>query len=157
MYGYKAFNKGLTDNYGNIYELNKNYFYDGNIKFKQSGFHFCENLEDVLRYYNSFERDIEICLIKAFGNIVTYNDEYYGYYNMHSSSNFMILKVLSRKEIIDIMLNTNEVRICRFIMGFKLTEDEIDIILNKFNSKMIIDYISYYQKNDKDVFKRARR
>lgn len=98
MYGYKVFNKGLTGNYGNTYELNKNYFYEGNIKFKHSGFHFCEHLEDTLRYYNSFESDIEICLIKAFGTIVTYNDEYYGYYDMHSSSNFIILKVYLEKK-----------------------------------------------------------
>lgn len=155
MYGYKAFNKGLIDNYGNVYELNKKYLYEGKIKFKQSGFHFCKNMEDVLRYYNSFERDIEICLIKAEDVIEDYDDDYYGYYDMHSSSSFIILKVLSREEIIDIMLETNEIRICRFIQGFKLTEEEIKLILNKYNR--VEDYILYYQKNDEDAFRRRKK
>ncbi len=157
IFGFKAFNKGLIDNYGNKYEVLKHYHFSGDVKFQKGGFHFCENIEDVLRYYTSFEKDIEICFVKGYGIISSFEDDYYGYYNMYASSDFKILKVLTKEEILDIILNTNEKRICRFISLYKLTEEEIDIILNKYNTEKIKKYILYYQKNDKKAFERKRK
>ena len=53
----------------------KEYYIEGPIKFKERGFHFCKNLEDVFRYYNGFDENTVICEVEGFGEIDTYNDE----------------------------------------------------------------------------------
>lgn len=153
--GYKAYNN-MNDRFNNSYEIGKEYYIEGPIKFKERGFHFCKNLEDVFRYYNGFDENTVICEVEGFGEIDTYNDEYYGYYDMYASSNIKIIKVLSREEIIDIIINRNIDSIKRFISGFKLTEEEELIILNKFKEEIIEKYINYYQKNDEKAFTKKR-
>ena len=154
--GYKAYDN-MNDRFNNEYEVGKEYFVDGPIKFKQCGFHFCKNLEDVFRYYDGFDENTVICEVEGYGDIDTYNDEFYGYYDMYASSNLKIIKVLSREEIIDIVINRSIDSIKRFISGFKLTETEEKMILDKFKEEVIEKYISYYQKNDKEAFQRKRK
>ena len=57
MLGYKCFNENLTNRYNTKFEIGKIYHVNGNIKFGNNGngFHICKNLEDTLRYFNSFE------------------------------------------------------------------------------------------------------
>lgn len=50
MKGYKGFTKDLTCQ-GFKYELGKEYEHKGTVDLCRSGFHFCENPLDVLRYY----------------------------------------------------------------------------------------------------------
>ena len=153
LLGYKSFKENLSDNFGNQYELNKIYTYKGEIKFGKSGFHFCTNLEDTLRYFNSFNEKVEIALIKGFKNIHYGEDTYNDFYDMYATSDMEILKVLSRKEIIDYMLKTNnDIRINRFISLYKLTEEEINVLLNSEYKPKIYKHISYYQYNNKDAF-----
>ena len=154
--GYKAYNN-MNDRFNNIYELDQEYEVKGPVKFRKNGFHFCKNIEDVFRYYDGFDQNTIICEVEGYGEIDTYNDEYYGYYDMYASSKIKILKVLSRDEIIDIVINEGLDEIKRFIAGFKLNNDEIELILEKFNEETVEKYINYYQKDDKEAFQRKRK
>ena len=80
-------------------------------------------------------------------------DEYYGYYDMYCVEKMKIIKELSRKEIIDIGLNLNEIRIKRFLSTLILTEEEIELFKNKYNGKRdVINTISYYQEGNKNIY-----
>lgn len=154
--GYKCFNEDLTNRYGIKYEIGKIYSKKGQITYGNNGhgFHFCKNLEDTLRYFNGVDEEISICLVKGFGNIVEYEDEYNGYYDMYSSENIEIIKKLDRNEIINYAINLNEIRVCRFIQCFKLNNDEIELFKERFsNLKRVLQYLNYYQLNEKDAFK----
>ena len=154
--GYKAFHN-MKDRNGTTYEIGETYTIDGDAKYQERGFHFCEKLEDVLRFYDGFSDNINICLVEGSGNIDTYNDEYYEYFDMHSASAITILKELSREEIINTVLEQNIHSIMRFISGFKLTQKEIKAISAEYKEQIIKDYIDYYQHEDKTAFTRKKR
>lgn len=154
--GYKCFNEDLTNRYGINFEIGKIYSTKGEIKFGNvgNGFHFCKNIEDTFRYFDIFAQNVTVCIVRGFGNIVEYEDEYNGYYNMYVSENIEILRELTREEIIQTMLNSNEIKVCRFIQTFKLTNEEIEMFKKRFSSYSIISkYIEYYQLNNKEIFK----
>ena len=153
--GYKCFDKNLINRYGFQYEIGKIYSVNGKLKFGNhgNGFHFCKNLEDTFRYYDAMHNDIDICLVIGFGNIVEYEDKYYGYYDMYCAEKLLILRKLTRSEIIEYGYNLNEIRINRFISGFLLTEAERNIFKNKFyNRSEVIKTIEYYQEGNLDAF-----
>lgn len=157
IYGYKCVNKDKTNRYGITYELNKTYTIkdpNKNISFGNNGygFHFCLNLEDTLRYFDAINNEVIIYLVKGFGDIIEYEDEYNGFYNMYVSSNMEFIKELTREEIINYALTLNSERIKRFISLFKLNDSEINLIKNKYNSLIINQYIEYYQYNNKEAF-----
>ena len=154
--GYKAFHNMQGRN-GTSYEVGETYTTDEPIEYQKSGYHFCERIEDVLRYYDGFRDDINICLVEGSGVIDTYNDEYNEYFDMHSVSRLTILKELTRDEIINTVIKENIYSIKRFIAGFKLTEKEINEISDEFKEEIIRDYIDYYQNDDREAFSRKRR
>lgn len=154
--GYKCFNKGITNRYQNKLEVGKIYSANGKVSYGNDGhgYHFCKNLEDTLRYFNAMNDDVSICLVKGTGNIIVYEDDYNGYYDMYSSEHIEILKELSRYEIILYGLNLNEFRVCRFIQGIKLSDDEIELFKEKFNKNGNVQkFIEYYQLKEIDAFK----
>lgn len=152
IFGYKAFNGDFTNRYGQKFELNKIYTYN-KARFGKRGFYFCSNLEDTLRYFDGFS-DVLIAYVRGFGNIRTTHDEYNGFYDIHVSSGIEVKKIISREEILNYMLNTNnEYRINRFINLYKLTEEEINILLNSKHKEKIHKHILYYQYGKKDAFK----
>lgn len=154
MIGYKSFDPNCKDQYGNSYEVGKKYHSVDSPNFGHSGFHFCSRPEDTLRYASS-NQNFDIYLIEASGNIVLYNDEYYGYYDMYSSEYMRILRYVSRFEVVHgIVSSNNEDRINRLISLTKLSKDEIEYILKNTKSELVRNYISFYQLNDKDAFKR---
>ena len=125
--GYKAFNKDLANRYGDKFEVGKVYHADGEIKWGNNGngFHLCTYLEDCFRYV-----DPNISLITeviGFGKIKKYDDDYYGYYDMYVCENLRVVRVISREEIISMMLNTYDDRKDRFIRDFNLTLDELKL------------------------------
>lgn len=148
--GYKAFNKNFTNNYNQKFEVGKTYFCPGKIEYgvNGNGFHFCENIEDTLRFFNAMNEEIIICEVVGMGEILSYDDEYNGYYDMHVCSEIYISKVLSRDEIVNYFISQPKFRQERFIQGYKLTAEEISL----FNSKQLTKTINYYQKNIKDAF-----
>lgn len=153
--GYKCFNKGLKNRYGDSFEIGITYHATGEIKFGNNGngFHMCLNLEDTLRYFDGMNDEIEICEVYGFGEMKEHSDDYNEYYNLYATEYMFINRILTREEIINEMLKVDIHRAKRFIMGFRLTKDEIELFKSKFkNEKMIYDAIEYYQKNDKKVY-----
>ena len=69
MKGYKAFNKDLTCR-DMQYEVGKTFEMKESPVCCKQGFHFCENIADVYRYYNTSD-DTRICEVEAIGEIVT--------------------------------------------------------------------------------------
>lgn len=154
--GYKCFNENMTNRYGIKFEEGITYIANGEISFGNdgNGFHFCKNLEDTFRYFPANEENVSVCKVKATGKIVSYEDDYNGYYDMYSAEKMEIIKKLSREEVILYGLNLNSIRVCRFIQGYKLTDSEIELFKEKFNNYTnVLKYIDYYQLNDKDAFK----
>lgn len=157
--GYKCFNKDLTNSYGMQFSVGKIYIASGVIKFgkNSNGFHMCKNIEDTFRYFDAINNEVSVCKVIGSGEIIKCEDEYYGYYDMYSVEQLKIIKKLNRKEIIDIGLNLNYLRVKRFIQGIKLTQEEINIFKEKFvNNIDVLDTIEYYQENNLDVYKKRR-
>ena len=155
--GYKCFNQGLINVYGYKYEIGKIYHANGEIRFGNSGngFHICTNLEDTLRYYDAMNEEVEIAIVTCYGNTHKYDDEYNGYYDMYACEYMIINKVLNHEEIINYALNLDGERIKRFISQFKLTPEELALFKQEFkNKEIVLDYITYYQENDKEIFRR---
>lgn len=126
-YGFKVFLKGLKNVYSSrTYEVGQTYLYDGSIQYGNNGhgFHFCRNLEDCLRFFDAHNEEIEIAFVRGFGHLKKYDDEYYGYFDMFVSSGIEIIKVLTREEVIEYMLETIGTRQLRFMRDFPLTEEE---------------------------------
>lgn len=125
--GYKGFNKDFTNRYGDKFEVGKVYHADGEIKWGNygNGFHLCMHIEDCFRYVDP---DISVITeVIGFGKMEEYEDDYYGYYDMYVCENLKIVRVISREEIISMMLNTYDLRKERFIRDFNLTEEELEL------------------------------
>ena len=159
VYGYKCFDKGLTNRYGMHFEIGKTYHCEKNIKFGNDGhgFHICKRMEDTLRYFDAVDAEVDICEVKCFGDIEEYEDDYNGYYDMYACEYMVIEKLLTREEIINYALKLNDFQVTRFISLFKLNDKEIALFKQKFASYDTVQkYIDYYQYNDKEAFKRMK-
>lgn len=155
--GFKCFNSDLTNRYGVKFEVGKTYRIDGKITFgiTGNGFHFCKNIEDTFRYYDTFNDDVCVCQVTGNEKYLTYSDDYYGYYDMYSVEYLTINKICSREEIINMGINLNRVRVIRFIQGYDLTDIEIKLFKEKFKSdELVLNAISYYQEGNKEVYNR---
>ena len=139
--GYKALNSDFTNRYGFKFEIGKTYKVYNEVKFGNNGngFHFCENFEDTLRYFDAIDDDIILTKVEATGKIVEYNDEYYGFYNMYCSEKIKILEIIDRKQIIEMAKKLSSYyelfRFTRFISLYKLTKDEQEYLINNSNDK----------------------
>ena len=86
-------------------------------------------------------------------NFVLFEDNYYGYYDMYSVEKIKIIKRLSREEIINIILSSYEFKVIRFIQGYKLLPQELELFKIKFaNNTSIMNAISYYQEGNLDIY-----
>ena len=141
---------------GKEIEIGQVYTANGNVKAGNDshGYHFCKNMEDTFRYFDAMNDEVSVCLVRGTGIIDEYEDDYNGYYNIYASEHIEILKKLTREEIITYALNLNEIRVRRFVQGFKLTDDEIELFKEKFSSSSnVLKYINYYQLRNIDAFK----
>lgn len=155
--GYKCFNKGLTNRYGKKFSVGKIYLCPEIIKFEKNGngFHLCKNIEDTFRYFDTFNNEVDVCLVKGIGKINESFDDYNCYYDMYCVEKMEILKHLNRTEIINLGLNLHPIRAKRFVSSFKLTLDEIKLFKEKYKTEIdVIDAIAYYQEGDKKVYER---
>ena len=154
--GFKAFNYDMSNNNGIIFEEKKVYEVDGKIKYGNggNGFHFCKNLEDTLRYYNGMSKLIKIASVKGIGKIKESYDDYYGYYDLYVTNKLYVERIYTREEIINYILNKDPFYIERFLMGFKLTKEELEYFKMIFSDySRIINTISYYQEGKINVYK----
>ena len=150
--GYKAFNEDMTNRYGEFFEEGKIYSvpFDPVFGVQGKGFHFCERLEDTLRFFPGMDENIHIAQVTCLGSYVKRNDEFY---DMYSTNKIRIDHILSRKEIIEMCLKMPTPRLIRFIQGFRLTQEEIDFIRSVFGREVAIEKaLSYYQEGDKNAF-----
>lgn len=151
--GYKAFNGDMSNNYGAFFKEKKYYHISGDLKFGPSGngFHYAKNIEDTFRYISDKE-NIKIASVTGYGKIKTYDDEYYGYYNMYVTNDIYINKILNRDEIISKIVLKGEDALKRFIVtGFRLTSDEL-IKIDSYITRDVRKYIDYYYLGHKDAF-----
>jgi len=155
---YKAFDEGLVNRYGDKFEVGKIYRVNGDIKWGNygNGFHMCLYPENCFRYFDTSQK-IDLALVRGFGQMQCYDDEYNAYYNMYVCEGMEILKVLSRDEIIELALNLYTYRIENFLKTFKLSADEIELFKDVYkDSERTLEFINYYQENDKDAFVKRR-
>lgn len=154
--GYKAFDKNMNNRYGQHFEEGHIYSVSGPISFGNSGngFHFCERLEDTLRYVDGMGSEIRIAEVIGRGNIIESFDTYNGYYNMYSAQELEIVKVLGRTEIVSQFINIfNSDRVKRFIQGYRLTEMEKAWFRACYIEQAdVLKTIAYYQDGNKNVF-----
>ena len=146
VFGYKAFNGDFTNRYGKKFEAGKTYHIDGEVQWgnRGNGFHMCKNIEDCYRYVDS--NTAIMTEVIGFGNAKKYDDDYYGYYDMYVCENMRVVRVISREEIIDIMLNANEDRQKRFIRDFNLTDEEMKLF----------EGVGFYGQNNSERCKRKQ-
>lgn len=162
MKGYKLLDIGLINEYGFKYEINKIYTLEGELKWNHNGFHFCANIEDTLRYRDKEKGTFEIVEVESLGNLVdgsNVENDYYGYETGYATDKFRIIKIITREELIDIVLKSNNInRITRLIYSIPLSEEEITKIKEMYpNKELINQYIDYYQYDKKDAFSLKKR
>lgn len=64
-----------------------------------------------------------------------------------------IIRIISREEIFQIILNSNNKdRIRKYIQAVKLTKEEESLIREKYDDFYTNAYIDYYQYNIEDAF-----
>ena len=149
--GFKAFDSNMNNRYGKHFKEGEKYSVLGPSVYgtQGNGFHFCERLEDTLRYVDGMSDNIQIAEVVGFGDVVESFDNYYGYYDMYVASNIQIVRVLSREEIICNGLNMPEYRSERFVKGYRLTDYEIDLFKSAFRENdNVLRAIAYYQEGD---------
>lgn len=162
MEGYKVFNNGLINRYGKKFELGETYTIDisrQEIKYGNNGygFHFVKQLEDGLRFFDGMNKKIEIVKVNSLGQLKEYRDDYYEYYDLYVTDKIKLEHILTRKEIIDYILNTTPERAERFIQGYKLTKEELELIKICFKNKNLNNAIEYYQNDNKDIYTKQLR
>lgn len=156
--GYKIFigNKNcFVNNFNQVFEVGKIYEVKGRLQPKDLGYHFALRLEDTLRYGNAKEEEVVLGEVTALGNVIEYEDEYYGYYDLYVTDKIKIDKILTRKEIINYALNLPDYRLIRLIATMKLNDEEVKLFLNRENE--VLKYIDYYHYGNKDAFKIKNR
>lgn len=152
MQGYKVLDgEGKTMN-GDICKEGTILNIDGEISYRNRGFHFAEHLEDTLRFCNAFLEPVIIVTVTALGDILSYEDSYYGYYGLHVTNKLRIEHVLTREEIISYALKLDDFALGRFLSLYPLTKDEISLFSSR--SFTIQNIIKFYQLGEKDVYKK---
>ena len=161
VHGYKCFNKDHTNRHGMKFIEGQTYTSPSpEVSFGNnsvSGFHMCRNLEDTFRYFPAREEEVSVASVTGRGNIITRDDEFYGFYDMYSVEEITINRFLTREEIISYFLKASTDRVCRFIQLFKLTEEEIALFSLAFADNItVLRYINYYHYCDKNAFTRNK-
>ena len=145
---YKCFNEGLFNLYNERFEVGIVYHLNNEIKFHKNGFHMCKNLEDTLRYFDSFNNNIEIAKVRGFGNIDKYDDYYNEFFDMYATEYMIIDHILTRKEIIEYTSNMSEMGLKRFLSLYRLNNEELAYFREKYRyNSMIMNTIQFYQNN----------
>lgn len=159
---YKAFFKGLKNNLDGInYEINKEYVTKDPIQYMKGGFHMCEKPEDCFRFLKPTETEVELALVKGYGDMYGFDAGYRAYDDtigyIYITEKMKILKVFTRKEIIEMATNMTPIRINTFLYLYPLTEEEAKYLEEHYKydtigylcggpQKNISELVDYYQK-----------
>ncbi len=155
--GFKAFNKNMTNQYGLQFEEGKTYSIPDNMILTKgtngTGFHYTPYLEDTLRYVNGMLEEIKIARVTAGKEIITFDDEYNGYYDISAARELTIDHIMTREEILNHMLKQSDFSLIRFVQGYKLTKEEINEIIKKFHYNPALSLaIDYYQNGNHEAY-----
>lgn len=136
--GYKAFNKNMTNRYNTEFIEGEIYYTEGPLKFGNNGngYHFCQRLEDTLRYFPAMEEEIKIAKVTSYEDYIVRDDEYYGYYDLYAARTISIDKILSHEDIIEEMISANYAAATRFVKSFKLSEEELQRFKSVYASSL---------------------
>ncbi|MDE5888464.1 MAG: hypothetical protein K2H20_00420 [Bacilli bacterium] len=151
--GYKAFNKDMTNRYGLPFEVGSTYRVEGDVKFgnEGNGFHMCQNLCDVFRYFDS--ENVAVAEVIGRGKCVKFDDEYNGYYDMYACEEITIVRILSREEILETMMSSHDINNKKFLSTYILTEEEKKEYLRLYHKNMtMLEWLLYYQFGYKQIF-----
>jgi hypothetical protein len=156
IHGYKSFFHPMQTRYGQILEVGKRYITDGEIKYGTvgNGFHFCETLEETLRYVDT-KKEFDVCEVIGSGEILERYDDYNDY-NIFVASEIEIIKLLSREEILKIADKMSPNGFIKFVKHFPLAPDEITYFIDKYkNDISVLQHIRYYKLNDEKAFENS--
>ncbi len=152
--GYKAFNKELENQYGEKFECGKDYFVSGKIEGRFGrGYHFSKNFEETFRFYD-FSNGAILTEVECSGKIYNFYDSYYDY-DIYSCSNMKIIRIIPRKEIIEMIKNIKyKGSLEKVIATFPLTKEEFKYLINESNYfKFTIDLMKNYDEKVKQLVK----
>ena len=72
------------------YEVGKTYTFTGKLEMCKSGFHFCKNVDNVLKYY-SYDKDFVLLEIEVLGEVIDNKDK-------SVTDKFKVIKIVPKKE-----------------------------------------------------------
>lgn len=127
--GYKAYRKGLITEFGERHEVGHIYSTLDGFYLKKA-YSICPRLEDTLRFCDGLNEEIDIAIVEGFGFIHEDYDDYYETFSIFVS-NIRVSKVLTREEILDYASRLSELQLCKFVAGYRLTENEINFFKTK--------------------------
>lgn len=159
---YKAFFKGLINNIDGInYQVGKVYQTTNQLQYMKSGFHMCEKPEDCFRFLRPAVTDVDLTLVRGFGKTYGFDAGYRAYDDtigyIYITEKMEILKVFTRKEILDMAINMPPIRLDILLSLYPLTKEEADFLIENYKyedlgllwrkpEKNIDELVNYYQK-----------
>ena len=159
MKGYKVLDKGLINQYGFKYELNKVYELHGELDYKDNGFCFCEYPETTLIFAGD-KNNFDLTEVEALGRIVSGDDnfenEWYSITGLYATDKMKIKRLVPREELVSMVISSNNFKRMKFLnMYLKFTQKEIETILEQYGD-VIKPYIEFYQYGNQEAFSRKR-
>ncbi len=159
---YKAFFKGLKNNIDGIdYQVGKEYQTTDRLQYMKSGFHMCKNPEDCFRFIKPTVTDVDLTLVRGFGNWYGFDAGYRSYDDtigyIYVTEKMEILKVFTREEIIDMAVEMAPISLDTFLYLYPLTKEEAKYLIDNYkydnlghlwnkSEKNIADLVDSYQK-----------
>lgn len=122
----------------------------------------CDKVYDTLRYMTSEDWD-NLIFLNVIINPHQYIDSDYYDNKMPIAKDIKVIDILSKNDVFNLIKKSVPYKeyFSKYIKGIKLSEDEINILINEILGKIntgINNYlapIAYYQYEDKDAFKKA--
>lgn len=160
---YKGFKENLTNKYGTQFEVGKLYQKDKeSLNFGENnghGFHMATSLADTFRYFNPSLNNI-YCEVEGSRRIVMVEDANYQASPMLVSEEMVIKKVLTRKDILEKVLSSNESELIKYINLYPFNKEKLVILKHHLitfsNDDKLLDMVSVWQTGNRNNFRRNK-